>query len=482
MTPPLRSIACILAHLFLALEASGQGTPSKETAVIEGPSRPDAPEPSNGTIRVSVDWSRPAGRTTPRMFSLAGFKAGNPATAGSPAYQSGLAHMGIGSLRYHTANSMADQNQHEDGWIDSANKRWAAEKITAAFRAWNPPGTAKIVNIVGWPDWMDKNKDKFLDKNQYDAFAAFCADLVRILNIEAGLGIEYFEITNEKDGLYWIDPQHEKKPLHVADLAEIYNRAAVAMKKMDPTIKTGGPAATRPDRTEPLFEWTQAVLPNLDFLSAHIYASGDPKDPDHHIFDRTEVMGEAAAKLRAFLDQSSPDRKIELHINEFNISWTWETRDVRMTNHVGAVFDALALVQLASHGTDIINAWNECDGIYGKMDSNFNIRPPGHVYHLFNRHLVGDRFHTASSQPRRIVPFAVRTDRGSSLLLINRNAEPRAVVLDSSGSPIPPGTARYSRIDKDGFVQDAPFAGEGTSGETPWILPGQSVTLLHWGS
>lgn len=437
----------------------GPGAPSAETAVVGAPddeltrsSGPDA-----GTVTITVDWNDSTSTTSQALFSVAGFLAGNPGVASNPQYQSNLEFMGIGSLRYHTAESFQDSTKNPNGWLDYANQTWAASHIIEAVSAWHPEGVQKIVNILGWPSWMDSNGDGFLDKDQYEAFAAFCADLVRILNVEAELGIEYFEITNEKDGLYWIDAASRNEAGREADLAEIYLLAARAMKAVDPAIKTGGPSAMRPDRSEPLLKWAQLVQEQLDFLSVHMYASGNTAEPDIHIWDRTESFGKSARGLREALDAMSPDHHIELHVNEFNISWTWETREPRMVNHIGAVFDALAMVQLANAGVDMIHAWNECDGVYGKMDNAYTLRPSANVFHLFNEYLVGDVMKSASSRARQVVPFAVAHNGTRSLLLINRTDQER--VVDVSGVPGLENGAKWSVIDAKGFRENAPLNG-----------------------
>lgn len=454
------------------------GAPSAETAVIQAvPVEPEneAPSPA-GAVRILADWDTVRYQTTARLFSVAGFQAGNPEVVSKPAYQKGLEYMGIGSLRYHTAESLGDVAETPNGWLDVANQRWAADRIQAALRGWNPPEVQKSINIIGWPGWMDQDKNGYLDDDQKDAFANFCAEMVRLVNAEGKLGVPYFEITNERDGLYWIDPQREGKPLRIEELADIYLRAARAMKKVDPSIKTGGPAAQRPDRNEPLLAWAKAVLPELDFLSVHMYASGDPKDPDIHIWDRTEAMGRATRQLRTALDELSPDRHIELHVNEYNISWTWKTRDVRMTNEIGGVFDALAMVEMAEGGADVIQAWNECDGIYGKMDNEYRLRPGAHVLHLFNRFLVGDVIASTSASKRQVVPFAVRGESGDSLLLINRTDQTRTVALKNAIPQIPNGKIRQFRVDADGFNSDGiPLA----SWPSTLDLPPASVTLLN---
>ncbi|MEI8340480.1 MAG: hypothetical protein WCH43_02960, partial [Verrucomicrobiota bacterium] len=107
----------------------GQGSPTKETAVIQGTkSAGSQDQPLNGPVQVTVDWSSEQGINTPQMFALNGFHAGNPALVANPAYQSGLAFMGIGSLRYHNATDLSDSVANEDGWLDLKNKTWAGEK------------------------------------------------------------------------------------------------------------------------------------------------------------------------------------------------------------------------------------------------------------------------------------------------------------------------------------------------------------------
>ncbi len=460
-------------HLALAAPPV-PGAPSAKTAVVGAPQAPAVDGADNkapGELLVSVNWDQTKFQTGPGLFSLAGFQSGNKVVAADARYQDNLAYMGIGSLRYHTAESLRDSKSNPNGWLDFERKSWDADAIVAAVSAWQPKGVRKIVNIVGWPDWMDADKNGALDPDQYDAFATFCAELVNILNVKAGLGIQAFEVTNEKDGLYWIDPAEKGLPLRIGELADIYNRAAVAMKKVDPSIKVGGPAAMRPDQSEPLLEWVRMVLPQLDFLSVHMYASGDPKDPDIQIWDRTETFGDAASKLRAALDQISPDRHIGLFVNEFNVSWTWETQDPRMKNHIGAVFDALAMVELANSGVDMINAWNECDGVYGKMDSTFQLRPAAHVFHLFNKDLVGDVVESESSHPRRVAVFAVKSQGRRNVLLINRTGKPREVSLHNVASP--GEVVTRSCIDANGFsTQKESFMPENTT------LPAESVTLI----
>ena len=67
------------------------------------------------------------------------------------------------------------------------------------------PGTTLLINVPNWPDWMDADHDGFLDADQTDAYARLCADLVRIVNGDLKKRVVYWEVTNERDELYFVN-------------------------------------------------------------------------------------------------------------------------------------------------------------------------------------------------------------------------------------------------------------------------------------
>ena len=106
------------------------------------------------------------------------------------------------------------------------------------------------------------------------------------------------------------------------------------------------------------------------------------------------------------LDEQSPTRHIPLHLNEYTISWTWQTQDERMKNYKGATC-----------------AWNERDGVYGKMDGDCNLLPSANVFHLLNAYGVGNIHVDFSERPK---PGRLRHPRPEDgkprlLLLINES-------------------------------------------------------------
>ncbi len=421
------------------LEALVQPAPEESLTVPDADvvlkSEPEAAEsegPATATVR--IDWSQKTGRVADRQYSLNIFNGYDTKVANDPKYVEGVAYMASPILRYHNMSGMlADPSKNRFGWIDEDAKTWDAERITAALDPLEGLSRERLITIGKWPKWMDLDKDGMLDQGQYEAFAQLCADLVRLLNVEQKRGIQYFEISNERDMVYWLRQMKKGQPLQIDELAKIHNLCAQAMKAVDPGIKIGGPAACRGDLVQPLKQFAILTLENLDFLSYHAYASGDASETDVNIYNRAGSLGKNLATIRRMLDAISPDRAIELHLNEYNICYTHRVRDTRMSTHKGAVFDALVFAQLVQNGADVGNAWNECDNVYGKMARDFELRPPAHVFHYFNKLMTGAEVQSESDSPRVVVPFAVLHDRRENWVLINRSPYANTVKVELSG-------------------------------------------------
>src|SRR5690606_20497673 len=98
------------------------------------------------------------------------------------------------------------------------------------------------------------------------------------------------------------------------------------------------------------------------------------------------------------LQKIAGGKAIEVHLNEFNICYSWRVPEPRMTDHKGAVFDALSLIAYAQiPGLTATNAWNDQDRVYGKLDNEGNLRPGAHIYHYFNRLFIGSPAAAATS-------------------------------------------------------------------------------------
>ncbi|GCE29350.1 hypothetical protein KDA_48340 [Dictyobacter alpinus] len=463
------------------------------------------------TVNTRVDWSNAQGTISPLAYGTNGFSALDPSVLSDASYTNAITSMNAGSIRLHYAGLLNDSSTDSRGWVNTSAKTWDATHIKTILDgvdSWKSKGyqPAVLINIPGFPGWLstyqitDPNNGNatvtsgLLASNQFDAYAAFCAQLVQIVNIDQHRGVKYFELPNETDQAYNQNIADYNKahstsfPDKMAELATLYNKAVVAMKNVDPSIQVGGPALERPDTIAGVKNFitntvNQSNPTTLDFLSIHGYASGSASDSDAYIYNRiyNPVSNQGSLNdvvaVRQALDAASGSKHIPLWFDEYNISWTYETHDVRMTNYKGVVYDALAMNYFLRNGTDVLQSWNDADGIYGKIDPNsspttYQLRPGGQFLQLMNTYGIGSRVATTTDTENTIVPFAVKTAHGYTYMLINRSSNPRQVTSSFTGGA----------STSDSFTQNQ-FSAAGLTTSTvnnigTLNLPAFSVTLL----
>lgn len=389
-------------------------------------------------ITATVDWETVQGAVPRSAFGLnafQGFRAQNQA------YRKNLSFINPGLIRFHNAGAMQDSST-SDGLIDGDRKTWDAPKVNAAlaesFSAFGNQQPQRMINIPTWAEWMDADQDGFLDADQFDRFAQLCADLVRLVNQESRFGVKYWEITNEKDNAYfaqfrngegWGSLKDEANPDRLNELIEIYNKAAIAMKQVDPTIQVGAPAIERSDLQPFYVPFIKGTADHLDFFTYHFYATGSASTPDWQIYQATQAIASRTETMVQALKTVIPNRFIPVILGEYNISWTWETRDPRMTNHKGVVFDALCMIRALSNGAAATLAWNEKDGVYGKTDDQNKLRLSGQFFQLSNRFLIGDRVRSGTDNEKDITTFAVKNQASNhkSYLIVNHSSTSQSI-------------------------------------------------------
>ena len=418
-------------------------------------------------IITTVDWSAIEGTVTSLGFGVNAFQGFRPNSFNSSIYQHNMLVMKPGLIRFHNSSALQDAST-PDGLIDSAHKSWDVNKVksalAASFSAFGQHQPQRMINIPTWPDWMDADRDGFLDRDRFDDYARLCADLVKIVNQDSHFKTKYWEITNEKDDLYftqfhsnsgWGGLKDAESPDRLNDLIAIYNKAASAMKQVDPNIHVGGPGISRADLQPFYIPFIKGTSNRLDFFTYHFYATGSASTPDKEVFDATSKVGDYTASIVKVLKENSPSRMIPAMLDEYNISWTWETRDPRMTNHKGVVFDALSTIEALSNGAVATLAWNEKDGIYGRMDDQCKLRIGGHFLKLMNQFTIGDYVLTATSNRDIINTFAVRNlGLGHrTYLSINRSNEDRQIQIKFTGwSPTRPNLTMYM-LSSSGYIK-----------------------------
>lgn len=423
---------------------------------------------------VRLDWNQNLGTVTRRHFGLNLYAPANPANHGNARYTENVRYMNPGLVRLHNAGTLADSKTRWDGLYDVSAKTWDKEKIKR-FLATLPPASesARLFNIPAWPKHMDANGDGFLDSDQFDSYAALCAELVRIVNRELKGEVRYWEITNERDSNYYVPfyadggrgkLKDASRPDRWDEVADVYNRCAVAMKRVDSSILTGGPGAARPDLMEMNRRFFRKCSANIDFYTVHAYASGSASTPDADIYRRAVSMGSMVRDVVAMLKTDSPRREIPVMLGEFNISWTWETRDPRMTGAKGAVFDALVYLSAQAGGAYSAQAWNEKDGIYGKTDPSDARRPGAELLHNLNFFMTGTRVSANVSEPQIATVLAVKRGEERYMLAVNRTDSPCTLTLPTG-----------AKAERKWQIADRPIATD----RDVRLLPAHSVTVFR---
>ncbi|MDA3960696.1 MAG: hypothetical protein PF961_07885 [Planctomycetota bacterium] len=404
--------------------------------------------------------------STAAHFSLNAFRGCHGADVEHPLYQAHLAYMGVRSLRIHSWNMLKDARAHHGGWLDVAHKRWDREAVARCCEAWQHYTGELIINIPGWPVWLQQRGD-VLAPAHWDDTAAWYAELVDLVVNTHGLQVAWWEATNEFDQGWIVAPRARGEADHAADMAALYTRCSRAMRAAGAT-QVGGPAFTRPDQLDNVAGFIDTCREHCDVLSVHAYGCGSADTPDRDLFARPAVIAASLADIRAMLNQRGL-HDLPLHLNEFNVAWTWDSLDPRMPDHRGACFDAAMACCCIPSGVQAMMAWNECDGVYGKMDGAYRLRPAGHWYHLANRHCIGEWTTLPSADGLHAAQVA--GDARTSLVLVNTTDQvasaPKAA--DSASG------AEYWRIDENGFTRLGPAASAGWK-----LLPRHSITVAVW--
>lgn len=359
------------------------------------------------TAKVRVDWTKVVAQTTPFTFGSNDYEITKPEAASDSVYQSRLAKLGMGLIRIHHA-------ELSDRWANSTTRTWDEAKIKAGYDASYPQKPTIIQNIPGWPKWMVESQDGLLDPSEYDNYAAFCAQLVKILNQRQQRKVVYWEPLNEQDVRY-------QKAGKLDELWKIYNKAAIAMKRQDPKIKVGGPVLTwnEPRR---LVSFLKACKPNVDFISWHRYGSGNAKESTDTLMSYTPKYKTQVQEFRKLATQYIPNRNVPLLLGEYNINYHWRSGEYRQHTHVGAVWFASVLKHLADAGIEMATSWHLKDGVYGLIDPQNNLRPAATVFAWGIQYLTGTVMHADSNHPFVEAMPIFQSDGTRSLLLINKSA------------------------------------------------------------
>ena len=386
-------------------------------------------------VGVSVDWSTAISKTTPLVFGSNDYEIADPKHAADNEFQNLLAQLNIRLIRIHYAKL-------SEKWSDSTTKSWDESKIRACYDASYSHQPKIVQTIPRWPIWM-KSSNGLLDSTEYDNYAHFCGELVRILNKTQNRQITYWEPFNELDKPY-------KNAGKLDELWQIYNKVVIRMKKVDPQIKVGGPVLTWDD-SQTLNHFLARCSQNVDFISWHRYGSGDANDSTDKIMSFTPQYGKQTRKFRSIVAKHIPERKIPLFLSEYNINYSWDSGETRQNNHIGAVWFASVLKHLAEAEIDMAASWHLKDGIYGMIDPKNNLRPSATIFAWAIKFLTGKVMKNQSDRSL-IEALPIQQKNGNrSLLLINKSAKYAQVNLTEKYGSFEVGKTQINSLNADGI-------------------------------
>lgn len=422
------------------------------------------PALARAAVKVTVEANSIVAPATEFRYGINIFRGFNPTNAENPAYQAGLALINPAVVRFHSSGQAT--------WIDHERKAWNTNNIRRVFAALGSKAPVRMVTIPKCPPWMDLNEDKRLDDGQLDAYAAWCAKLVDFLNHSLQARVQYWETFNEAE------LSHYTKKGDGKVLADIFRKCAAAMKRVDPTIKITGNAWS--SASAPLMrDFLDAAGKEIDFFSYHAYGTGDATKSPQQLYDSALKLGRIDS-MREKLDQRG--LKIPIWLDEWNMFYNYKADEKRhlMASPKSAVFDALVFKQVAeSKAIDYMLAWNECDGIYGKMSTSFKVRPAAHLFGLYRRYLTGNSVKSSSSEPA-VVPLAVLGTNAAHLAvsLVNRSESSQTVRLSINGWKPAENRGERFAILPDGVATNALSPATLSSQEIN--LPAESVAICVW--
>ena len=406
-------------------------------------------------VSVTVDFNKSIAKTTAMTFGSNADEWTLASNNTNPAFLPQFDNTKITFLRAH--------GEFIKSWTNSTTKSWNADEINAAYNAFGNRPVTFVQNIPYWPRWMKQDSNGLLDPSEYNNYANFCAQLVNIVNIQQKRKVQYWEPFNEMDDRYINAGK-------INELWIIYNKAAVAMKNMDPTIKVGGPAANW-ENPNFIGSFLKYSLSNIDFVSWHRYLTGNPNISTQTLMSQAYYFGDMVNQIRGLISQYTT-RKIPVFLGEYNINYTWNGGETRNTTIIGAVWFASVLRGLAETGADMATQWNLKNDYYGLMNTSFVARPALTTYRWANKFFVGTVYKETSNNSNLEVLAVKRADGMRSIALINKadSNSPATVAISPTGV----GDAAYKAyaLDANGVTYPA------GSSYLRYTVPGMSFVVI----
>jgi len=365
-------------------------------------------------IEVQVAWDTTVRQIPPYAYGVNSPANFIPRYSNDPFYMDSLEFLTQkkGFVRLHGWGMLGDS---PEAWLQ--NGVWNPEKIEQALRPLVDDGYTVMINIPAGPQGEGDYQDPV-------AFARFCANLVQIVNVDLDLGINYWEVPNERESGF-ADPG-----LSVNEMATLIKNANREMKVVDPSIQVGGPAAAWVN-VDYISQLVEETYPAIDFITVHTY-SGDGSNSLDDVYDIAQRATADLAEIRTRINLITGERYLPIFLSEYNVAFQGSPR---IRTHEGAVYEAIILTQSIQSGADASIYWaiapySDMSLIVGNMrDEN------AYIYEIFNTSFHGQLLQSQSGNPAKVVAYAV-SDQNSgqrAFGLINRTKYSQSVNLRFDG-------------------------------------------------
>ena len=190
-------------------------------------------------------------------------------------------------------------------------------------------------NVAPPKDW-----DKW--EQMIEAFARHLVDRYGIDEVSHW----YFEVWNEPNIDFWAGSPKE------ATYYELYDRAALAIKRANPRLRVGGPATAQAAWVDLFLAHCKEKNVPVDFASTHVYGNDKAEDVfgTHENIPRTQMVCRAVNKVHGQI-AASPFPHMPLIWSEFNASYMNEP----------------AVTDTAFMGPWMADTIRQCDGLTEMM-------------------------------------------------------------------------------------------------------------------
>ncbi len=387
------------------------------------------------TINIDIDWNNTI-RTIPEYA----YGVNSPANF-IPSYSNDPIFMGNlelitqkkGFIRLH-GWGMID-NTSPENWLN--NGVWNSSKINQALTPLIQQGYKVMINIPSGALGED-------DYQNPQTFAQFCADLVQIVNIDHQLGIEYWEIPNERE-------QGFATPgLSVNEMSTLIQTASQAMKAVDPTIKVGA-AATAWINIDYLTQLVQ-ITPDIDFITCHTY-SGDCTNSLQDIYDIAQFAVSDLNTLRQNINTITGNNYLPIFLTEYNLSF--QGCDY-IQSYEGAVYDAIIMTESIKAGIDGTCFWNVAPYSDMSIIEGDILDDNAFLFEAFNNYFQGDLVQSSSSDNSKLLVYSTidQDSNNYSFCLINRTASIQNIQVQMTGL-LPNSLDKYLWDAQNSFLMES---------------------------